>query len=85
MDQDLKTVRCVDIQKKFNFLEENMRHYIMKINGEIVNTTTDETIANWWLEMVGITKNNIEIGCETMTEEEYKKFLAEQNEKAWGK
>lgn len=62
-----------------------MRHYIMKINGEIVNTTTDETIANWWLEMVGITKNNTDIGCETMTDEEYTNYLEEQHKKAWGK
>lgn len=85
MDHDLNIVRCAAERKRFNFLEETMTRYIMKLNGEIVNTTNDDSIANWWLEMVGITKNNIEIGCETMTEEEYKKFLTEQNEKAWGK
>lgn len=62
-----------------------MTRYIMKLNGESVNTTTDDNIANWWLEMVGITKNNIEIGCETMAEDEYKKKLEEQYKKTWGK
>ena len=47
--------------------------FIMIVNGEIVNKTDNEEIANFWLEMVGITKNNIIIitknniiiGCET--------------------
>ena len=42
----------------------------MKINGELVNSTDDEKIANWWLEMVGITKQGTDIGCEVVSEEE---------------
>ena len=58
--------------------------YIMKINGELVNSTDDERIVNWWLEMVGITKQGTDIECERVSEEEFQNLLENQRKQAYG-